>query len=300
MPIEDYLAYLTNIRHCSDATIKSYKIDLVSWNNWMLQQGIEWNKIDLTTIRSFLGAMSREKLSSASVNRRLSSLKGFYNWLLNHKMVDVNPFIQVKSLKKPRKLPSYLTSKEFDNLLAHAGSGFNGLRNRAILELLFSTGCRVSEICSLRRDKALKHDMRIVGKGKKERIVFVGEYAMAALKDYVPLRDERLKMKGLEVEQLFINERGGALSERGLFYIIDKISKKAGLSKKISPHTLRHSFATQLVDEGANIRMVQEMLGHASMSTTQIYTHSGIEQIKRVYRESHPHSRRKLINKGAH
>lgn len=290
IPLEEYLAYLEKVRCLSAHTIRSYRNDLEAWAYWLGEQGENWRRVDPVCVRGFLANMSLRRMTVSSVNRRLSSLRGFYDWA-GDRAGDPewgNPFRSAKGLKKKRKLPTYLTAGEFDSLLEQTGEGFAGARDRLIMEVLYSTGCRVSELCSLDRRGLDKGEVRVMGKGGKERIVFLGEPARKALAAYLPLREKKAA-EGQDA--LLLDERGERLTSRGVYYLIDKLSVKAGLTKRIGPHTFRHSFATSLLNEGADIRMVQEMLGHSSLSTTQVYTHTGIERMKQVYRRSHPHGK---------
>jgi integrase/recombinase XerC/integrase/recombinase XerD len=232
--------------------------------------------------------------SASTINRTLSSLKGYYAFLERRGEVKGNPFSAVRSMKKPSHLPVYLTNREVMILLDHVeGTGFAAQRDRALFELLYSTGCRVSELCSLKVEDVATERVLIRGKGGRQRFVFIGPAAREALKDYLPLRKERLDKKGLQqIRALILDERGQGLTTRGVYFILQKYMRKSGLNRKIGPHAFRHAFATEILNEGADIRVVQEMLGHSSLSTTQVYTHTGIERIRQVYRNAHPHGKR--------
>ncbi len=289
--VEEYLAYLEKVRCLSSHTIRSYRNDLEAWKFWLEEQDELWDRADEICVRGFLANMALRKMTPSSVNRRLSSLRGFYDWACLKTDRADNPFRRTKSLKKQKALPTYLTDQEFERLIELTGEDFAGKRDRLIMEMLYSTGCRVSEICSLDRKSLDSHEIRVMGKGQKERIVFLGEAARAALKEYLPLRDGKTLMNDRSGGALFLDLKGFRLTARGVFFLIDKYAALSGIGKKIGPHTFRHSFATSLINEGAEIRMVQEMLGHSSLSTTQIYSHTGIERIRQVYRQSHPHGR---------
>ena len=296
--VEEYLSYLEQVRCLSSHTIRSYRNDLDAWRFWLEEQGELWEKADEICVRGFLANMALRKMTSSSVNRRLSSLRGFYDWACLKTDRPDNPFRRARSLKKQKALPTYLTDQEFERLIALPGEDFAGKRDRLIMEMLYSTGCRVSELCSLDRNGLGRGEIRVMGKGRKERIVFLGEAAKEALAEYLPLRDGRTALNDRSGGALFLDLKGCRLTSRGVFFLIDKYAALSGIGKKIGPHTFRHSFATSLINEGAEIRMVQEMLGHSSLSTTQIYSHTGIERIRQVYRRSHPHGKSEGRNGG--
>jgi site-specific recombinase XerD len=221
--------------------------------------------------------------------------------------VSTNPFAEIRSLRTEKKLPSFLFEEEMAKLLelpasaaegGEAGTdGFWKLRDRAVLETLYSTGCRISELVSLDlSDVDLRNRAaRVMGKGSRERMVFLGGEALAALKEYMDGRRARMRPGApggdpQAVRALFVNQRGRRITDRGVRFILASYLRAANLGKKVSPHTFRHSFATHLLDRGADIRAVQELLGHASLSTTQVYTHVGLERLKKVYRRAHPHA----------
>ena len=293
--MEKYLKYIQNIRKLSDATVISYKKDLTVWFDYLEEWEILPKDVDKQIARSFIGQLSRDGLASSSINRKISALKGYYDFLIKRKETPYNPFAGIKSMKLNRTLPVHLTDQEISTLTALTGDDFQGLRDRLLFELLYSTGCRVSEICNMKCQDLLKSSPIVRGKGGKDRWVFVGSEARKALSDYLPYRNIRLKEKNNNY--LILDTMGKAITARGIYYIIEKYIIRAGLSKKVSPHTFRHSFATGMVNEGADIRIVQELLGHSSISTTQIYTHTGIERLKQVYRKSHPHGKKNIKNK---
>ena len=295
MPLSTYIEYLENVRCLSTHTIRSYRNDLEAWNYWLEEQNVLWQGPDTVCVRGFLSNMSLRKMTASSINRRLSSLRGFYDWAALREEDLVNPFRSARNLKKKKTLPTYLNSEEFETLLNLTEETFLGIRDRLIMEVLYATGCRVSELCAMNRHSLDSGDIRVMGKGQKERIVFLGEPARKVLARYLTARKKKMATvtanDNLVEEALFLDDRCHRLTTRGVYYLIEKYNIKSGLSKKIGPHTFRHSFATSMINEGADIRIVQEMLGHASLSTTQIYTHTGIERIRQVYRQSHPHGK---------
>ena len=290
---EDYLRYLNNVRHYSEQTLRAYTEDLSKFEEYIREEKLDPESLDVSCARRFIAGLSREGLSKASVNRSLSALNGYYNWLFKNRQVQYNPFENLKSLKKNRDLPDYLFENEIEVLLELTGNDFAGLRDRFILELLYSTGCRVSEAASINiTDIDFKdRSIRVNGKGDKERIVYIGKNAFECLREYLPLKNIRTDKDDPDAANaLLINLRGRRLTQRGIALIVEKYVRKSGIPKKVSPHTFRHTFATHLLDNGADIRVVQEMLGHESLSTTQIYTHMGIERLRDVYKQAHPHA----------
>ncbi len=291
--IEDYLSYLSVSRRLSDATLKAYSRDLELYHSFIGREDILWMEADLRTARNFLSDLTRRGDSRASINRALSALRKFYDFYWKQDIIQINPFEGIRGLKKEVRLPQVIFSKEMDALFnSIPESGFAGTRDRFLFELLYSTGCRVSEAVgiSLNDFSSDFSSLKVRGKGRKERFVFLGREARKSMIDFLPYRKTRLKVgDNGEHSALFINNRGGRLTVRGVTHILDKYIRKANLTGRISPHTFRHTFATDLLNNGANIREVQEMLGHSSLSTTQVYTHIGIEHAKRIYRKSHPH-----------
>jgi len=287
--MEEYLKYLENVRKLSEATLTSYRKDLTVWFDYLEEWEIASGDVDKNIARSFIGQLSRDGLASSSINRKISSLKGYYDFLIKREASPYNPFAGIKSMKLNRTLPVHLSDREISRLIELTEEDFSGTRDRLLFELLYSTGCRVSEICNMKCNDLMNSHPVVRGKGGKDRWVFVGREARKALADYLPLRQERANDK--KKDSLILDAAGNPITARGIYYIIEKYTLKAGFPKKVTPHTFRHSFATGLVNEGADIRVVQELLGHASISTTQIYTHTGIERLKQVYRRSHPHGR---------
>ena len=236
----------------------------------------------------------------------VSGVRGWYRFLERRGLVGGNPFAEIRSLRTEKRLPSFLFEEEMARLVEMPsrepcpdGEEFWKLRDRAVLETLYSTGCRISELVSLDlHDVDLKnHTARVMGKGAKERNLFLGAAAVEVLRAYMTMRPfhmHKSDTSGTAEESaraLFINQRGGRVTDRGVRFILGEYLARANLGKRVTPHTFRHSFATHLLDRGADIRAVQELLGHASLSTTQVYTHVGMERLKKVYRRAHPHAR---------
>lgn len=290
-----YIGYLKSIRNLSFNTVKAYKKDIELLLDFAKIKNIDEDNPKLA--RSFISYLSKQKLSGSTINRILSAVKGYYKFKLRIGKTDRNPFYSVKGMKTDKKLPDILFKNEAEDFFKQAANNFLELRNMAVFEFLYSTGCRVSEAASVKLiDLNLKNrSVRVTGKGRKERVVFIGKAAFLCLKEYIAKRKLHIK-QDKNVQALFINSSGTGITPRGIRYILDKYLGEINLNKKISPHTFRHSFATHVLDNGADIRIVQELLGHSSLSTTQIYTHTGIERLKKIYKDAHPHARKSFQN----
>lgn len=308
--IDAYIRYLQRVRELSPNTVEGYRHDLSAFSAFLSEADTKAPELTPRQARQYIASLSRKRRAAASVNRALSVLKGYYGFLLKQEMADSNPFAAISSLKKGGALPEVLFETEVEKLLAvsagaaaqggskadgtqSADSRFMAVRDRLVLELLYSTGCRVSELVGIDiTDISAKSGSILVrGKGSKERIVFAGEGARAALAEYLPYRNARIKAAGASsTKALCINNRGGRITRRSVGAIVRKYSSALGLPKNVSPHTFRHSFATHLLDRGADLRAVQEMLGHANLSTTQVYTHLGFDRLKAAYSKAHPHA----------
>ncbi len=292
---EMFLKALEGARGVSQETLKAYHGDLRRWQEFLQQEDLAWYEADGMTARGFVSQMAEEGAQTATVNRRISSLRGFYRFHERRGSAGENPFSAVESLRKGRHLPGFLFEEEVEYLLDRCGGGFTGTRDRLILEILYGSGCRVAELASLAWSSLEKHPSRVLirGKGGKDRNLFLGSRVGDALDAYRPFGSAQLRRAGKTGEPAcFINSRGESLSVRGIRLAVDRQVEKAAVQKRVSPHTLRHSFATHLLGRGADIRSVQELLGHASLSTTQIYTHTGIDRLKDIYRNAHPHARK--------
>jgi tyrosine recombinase XerC len=297
---EEYLAYLQSVRNLSPHTLASYRQDLLRYDAFLRERGITEGEAVLGDARAFVSRLAAEGLSARSVNRIVSGVRGYYRYRERFSRGPSNPFSDIRSLRTEKRLPSFLFEEEMTRLLelparpgACGDDPFLALRDRAVLEMLYSTGCRISELVSLDvTDVNLRErNARVMGKGSKERLVFIGRQALGVLREYLSRRGLRAARDPDSAGALFVNQRGTRLTDRGVRFILGSYLRTAGLAKKVTPHTFRHSFATHLLDRGADIRAVQELLGHASLSTTQVYTHVGVERLKKVYRRAHPHAR---------
>jgi site-specific recombinase XerD len=302
---DSYLDYAENVRCFSPESVRALRNDLNKFQVFLESNSIEAGDVTEMQARAFIAGENRKGASRATVNRLLSNLRSYYRYLIRHQLAQSNPFVLVRSLKKDMKLPETLFEKEAELIInMPEGNDLWSLRDSLLFELLYSTGCRVSEVVSLNAGSFNTYTSSFVvrGKGGKDRNVFLGPEGTAKLDRYLNLREEqglfeKEKSGGSEIfsrkSPLFINRNNGRLTQRGVFYIVQKYFSVSGVMKKVSPHTFRHSFATHMLNRGADIRVVQEMLGHASLSTTQIYTHMSIDKLKDIYASAHPHAMRR-------
>ena len=288
--INKFLHHIKLQRGDSPHTIRAYKKDLEDFFNFVK---VEPEEVEPVTVRGFISEQLLKGKAKTTVLRKLSTLRSFFSYLYSEGIIKINPAKVVSSIRTKRALPKFLTVDDTFKLVESPSEDkFTAQRDRAILELLYSSGIRVSELCGLNLDDTdLKEGLiKVRGKGNKERIVPVGQKAKEALKKYLAIRQiMRLKKKLIADDTpLFINNRGKRLSDRQVRRIVDKYAKAIGVLERIGPHTLRHTFASHLLMEGADLRVIQELLGHASLSTTQIYTHVDLKHLMEVYDKSHP------------
>ena len=292
--LEEYLEYLEYQKNYADYTIINYEHDILEYLDFIHSQALDFREIEYSDIRFYLMYLKDEKKDdNASINRKLSSLRGFYNYLANEKLVQTNVFSLVNGPKKSKKLPRYFEYNELEELFQVPDSKTAvGQRDLLLLEMLYATGVRVGELVNIKIKDIDKtnRSILILGKGNKERYVTYGEYCEDALNQY--LEDGYLTLNKEESEYLFLNQNGGALTERGVRYILDQLIQKTSLNKKISPHMIRHSFATHLLNAGCDLLTVQKLLGHESIKATQVYTHVTTDRLKEVYYHSFPRAKR--------
>ncbi len=291
--INSFIEYLRIERNYSKNTIESYLIDISDFKDFLIEANGELpilDDIDYLTIRSYLAKLQGRQLARSTILRKLSSLRSFFKYLYRRGYVKIDPTSNLSSPKLQRKLPDFLELFEVELLLSAPDTNTNiGLRDLAIMELLYSTGMRVGELLALDlNDLDITNAIvKVRGKGRKERIIPVGKTAIDAIKRYLEVRQELASDK--HSPALFLSERGNRLpGSASVRRRIEKYAKTAGIKKKITPHTLRHTFATHMLNAGADLRSVQEMLGHVNLSTTQIYTHLTAERLKKVYEKAHP------------
>ena len=287
--LNKFLEYLTHQKNYSYHTLKSYREDIEQFIDFLKKKKISsFEKVDYYTFLEFLSFLKNENYSETTISRKVASLKSLFKFLTGRNFINSNPAILISSPKTPERLPEFLSVEEVEKILnIPAGKNWASLRDKAILELLYSTGIRVGELVSLEIGDInfIEEIIKVRGKGKKERIVPVGKPALNALIDYIEKRPNKKEKK------LFLNKYGKPLTERSVERIIEKYRKISGIDKKITPHTFRHSFATHMLDRGADLRTVQELLGHERITTTQIYTHLTVEKLKEFYNKTHPRAR---------
>lgn len=308
--IDSFLDYITYEKNYSQNTVGDYRSDLLQFTGFLtgnIEESFkdyyeldcivkddepDINTVTVNDLRSYLEYCFDRGLKKSSVERKIAVLKSFFTYLHRRDYITVNPSRKLIYPKKEKRLPKFLYLKEYEELTAFEITDFFDLRDKAALSLFYSTGARISEITGSRiEDLDLDAGrLKVSGKGSVERILFLTGETVKLLKRYLRERDTRFSKKS---EYIFVNRKGGAISVRGMYDLVMKRAAAAGLSYKLSPHTLRHSFATELLNNGADIRAVQEMLGHKSLSTTQVYTHTTKARLKKVYDRYHPHSGRK-------
>lgn len=292
--LEDFRSYIIAEKNFSEHTAKAYCSDILSFLVWMGEQSCE--EVTFTKVREYMHFIQKFNYKKTTTARKIASLRTFYKYLYRERRVESNPAMSLTSPKRPKSLPKFLTSAEVEQILNNIKIETPaGYRNRAILELLWATGMRVSELSGLNfEDLNLEHnEIRVLGKGSKERIILVTDRAKNFLKRYIETA-RALIPKGFPVPDtsgnspVFINNTGYRLQTKTIRNAINEIVEKINLPKHVTPHVFRHSFATHLIENGADLRVVQELLGHASISNTQIYTHVSTRHLKEVYNETHP------------
>ncbi len=282
--IENFLRYLDLQKGASEHTLRAYKKDLQEFAEFTRKPAEEIEMID---VRGFVAQQIKNGLNKTTAGRRLAAIRSFLKYLLREGYIKANPAKLVSTPKAPKPLPKFLSVDETFSLIEQSGGlGFMMARDRAILELLYSSGLRVSEIAGLTMEDVNTKEglVKVKGKGKKERILPVGSKAVDAIKSYLV---EKMLLKRRN-KAVFLNRRGEKLSDRGIRRIVVKYARQTGISGRVGPHTIRHTFASHLLQSGADLRVIQELLGHASLSTTQKYTHLDITHLMDIYDKAHP------------
>ena len=292
--LNEYLEYLEYERHYSSYTTDNYERDIEEFLDYLERESINYLKLEYSDIRLYLAYLKEEKHEkSTSISRKLSALRSYYKYLCSNNKVKTNLFNLISSPKKEQKLPRYFEYNELEELFNVPDlETYLGQRDRLVLELLYATGIRVGELVKIKLKDINKSERTILihGKGSKERIVNYGEYASDILNIY--LNDGYKELNKFNSNYLVLNNQGRVITERGIRYILTNLIKKTSLHKNISPHMLRHSFATHLLNEGCDILSVKELLGHESISSTQIYTHITNDRLKDIYLHSFPRARK--------
>jgi integrase/recombinase XerD len=298
-PALEFLAYLELERGCSQNTLVAYRSDLLQFAQFLDARGTDALRAEHNDLAAFLSELAvpaeGQGVSAATLRRKVACLRSFYKYLRREGVIGHDPAAQLRGPRRTQRLPGALTRGEVNGLLGEPkGTEPLALRDRALLELMYACGLRASEATAMEvADVDLKEGfLRARGKGAKERVVPVGSSALKALEVY--LARGRPKLVGVQVQSsLFVNSRGGRLTRQGLYKIVQGHARSAGLAGRMTPHTLRHTFATHLLAGGCDLRSLQEMLGHADLATTQVYTHLSAERLKDVYFEAHPRARRR-------
>lgn len=291
--IYEFIGYLKNARNVSPHTVRSYLSDLEQFAGYLGAAGLE--SVDHRTLRAYLGRLMESNIGKTSLARKLSAIRTFFKYLCREGVLAANPARLVATPKREKRLPAVLTADDAERLMKSPGAGSAeadavALRDRAVLETLYSTGVRASELVGMNREDVNRHDglVRIRGKGRKERVAPIGRRALEALDAYLAE-----KKKGADAAAVFTGPAGNRLTVRTVQRILENHRKRLGLAQKAGPHTLRHSFATHLLEAGADLRAIQELLGHASLSTTQRYTHVNLDALMESYDKAHPRAKKK-------
>lgn len=290
--IDDYLRYSQIERGLSANTITAYRQDLEEYLNFVVKEGINTWPTEANDVDAFLARQRDLNKSTSSISRMISSMRKFYQWLARQNIQKLNPMLEIDLPKKERRLPMALSQDEISRLLEQPDTKKKlGLRDRAILETLYATGMRVSELINLQLQDL--HDdlglIRVLGKGSKERLIPISPVALDWIKKYEEkVRDPLILKAGKDDNHIFLNSRGKMLTRQAIWQMIKKYCQMAQISKDVTPHTLRHTFATHLLANGADLRVVQEILGHSDISTTEIYTNLSQKHILQVYQQTHP------------
>ena len=298
--IKQFKDYLFGVRNYSEYTVNNYGKDVLEFSTFLREYKMARNLVGVNRDRichNYLSELVRKGYAAKTVNRKISSLRTFYNYLLHEKLIDYNYFTEVKNVKTPKKLPSFIDEDEIISIIDSIDTNSDlGFRNRILIELLYATGMRVSEVCSLMISQVdlYNNTINVFGKGKKERVVIMYDTLSENLKYYLSFtRSNLLAISGnTEIRNVFINYKGGALTPRGVRKIINSVIDKCAVSKHVSPHMIRHSFATSLLNHGVDLRSVQELLGHENLSTTQIYTHITTENVKIAFQDAFPRAKK--------
>jgi len=283
--VKKYLDHIEHNRNFSVQTLRAYRNDLYQYLSFLVGEGChDLESVTRLLLRGFLAYLKKQDYSKTTIARKLVSIRSLYKFLCREGILKGNPAENIRAPKLEKKLPGFMSIKQTETLLdLPVMDTVSGVRDRAIMETLYSTGMRVSELVGTDIDDIdfFNEVVKVKGKGRKERLQPIGNHALDAIRSY-------LDKRGSDNKALFLNKRGGRLTERSVARMLEKYVKMAGMSLNISPHTFRHSFATHLLDSGADLRSVQELLGHANLSSTQIYTHITTERLKQVYDKAHP------------
>ncbi len=293
--VEEYLVYITGVLSVSENTVKAYQNDLTGLLKMpFIDKNAPVSLVETEDLRRSIGELSKKHRASSTINRFIASFRSLFAYCRRLGYISINPAISIHSVREPKRLPRFMTQAEIDALCSEPTKNEILWKERdvALFEVLYSSGCRVGEIAGLSIDNVSDDFSQalVTGKGKKDRIVYFSLDATRALSEYLKSRAERFGEDDCE-KSLFVNQHGGALSVRGIAYILNRYSGVEGTNHRVSPHAFRHTFATAMISAGADVRLVQELLGHSSISTTQRYTHISTEKLIAMYNKAHPHGK---------
>jgi integrase/recombinase XerC len=301
--VQEFKNYLMVEKNASPNTLESYLNDITQFQEFLIHSGhavesgsVQLDKVDRLTVRSFMGHLYDKKLSGSSMRRKLSTLSSFFRFLCREGTLENNVAKTVPAPRMQNKLPSYFSVDDMFRLLElPEGKGFLPVRDRAMLELFYSCGLRISELVSLTLDNLnlSSRMVKVLGKGGKERILPMGRHCVEALQIYLNARMDKIRKMEPGTDKLFLNHRGAGITVRGMRKVVEKFIKLGNFPGGVSPHSIRHSFATHLLEGGADLRSIQELLGHSSLSTTQKYTHLTLDRLSETYDKAHPRAKEK-------
>ena len=294
--VDEFLLYLSAVRGLSENTITGYSNDLLQLKEF-LTPSLNIESIKKENLLLCIGQLSKQKKSAATINRFIAAVRTLFSYAKNYGYLEKNPALELKTVKLPKRIPNFMTSNEVNELCDAPLTNelLWASRDKALFEMLYSSGCRVSEICNLKFEDFLDdyHKAVVRGKGSKDRVVYFEKDAQNAFKIYLTDRTKKLQDLGIPEfkwpKNIFINQKGTALSDKGVRFILSKYTGAEGTNHHENPHAFRHTFATQMLSNGADVRVVQEMLGHSNISTTQRYTHITTEKLIEIYNKAHPH-----------
>lgn len=295
--IQNFLEHLKVELNYSEHTINSYEIELTKYQNFLESKNIQYLKITKDEVREYLKYLDEMQYKNRSIAKNISSIRSFYRYLVSKEKIEKNIFASIRNPKLEKKLPNYVSVIDMEKILDFPNQEnyqktIYTTRDLLIIELLYDTGCRATELANIKiKDiNESEKSIKVLGKGSKERVVFFGEYALDTLHAY--LQERELILDGKQSSYLFVSKESGSLTTRRIAQIIDSVMKTVAIKNNVTPHTLRHTFATHLLNNGADLRSVQELLGHSSLSTTQIYTHVSNERLRQVYLNTHRDNRK--------
>ena len=290
----EYLAYLLGEKNASPHTVTAYRKDMEDYLAFLVKQQVPAEQADHLLIRRYMMELQKNGISKNSMARKMSSIRSYYRFLVRENVIEDNPLTLVSSPKETKKLPKFVHYEDLKEIFELPDNSPAGLRDRAMMELLYGGGLRVSEMCSLKLNQFIFpiRSVKVMGKGKKERLVPLGDYALKAIQTYLEKgRPQLIKVDNQEEMGVFLNQRNGhPITDRAVRDVLNKYVARLSKTLKVTPHMLRHSFATHMLENGADIRIIQELLGHERLSTTQIYTHITKSHMMEIYKESHPRS----------